>query len=114
MKQVEIRQTIKSDFMAVCNRVNDKTVKAFTVIYDGEPVAIAGVILEKDHFIVFSDVKEGLQAPKMTIWKTSRKLIEMIKSLNLPAIATTNNGKFLNSIGMEYIMETNDKEVFKI
>jgi hypothetical protein len=111
---IEIRPTIAADFPAVCNRVNHLTVKAFTVLSDGEPVAIAGVTIERDKFIAFSDIKEGVSAPKMTIWRTAKKLAEHIKELGLPAIATTDNGKFLESIGFQYAGNTENKGIYRI
>lgn len=111
---VEIRYTIATDFPSVCNRVNDKTVKAFTVLLDGNPVCIAGVTIEKDKFIAFSDVKEGLKAPKMTIWRTARRLAEKLRTLNLPAVAITKSGKFLESLGFEYVGECDEGKIYRI
>lgn len=110
----EIRPTVQGDFEAVCNRVNDKTVKAFTVLQDNEPVAIAGITIEQGRFLIFSDIKEGATAPKMTIWKLSKQLAEHIKTFNLPAVATSSNGKFLKSIGFEHIGEVGNKETYRI
>lgn len=111
---IEIRPTIPGDFEQVCNRKNDKTVKSFTVLRDGEPVCIAGITIEKDGSTAFSDIKEGVTAPKMTIWKTAKKLTEHIKKLNVPALASTSNGKFLESIGLEYVGETENKKIYRI
>ena len=111
---IEIRPAIASDFDEVCGSRNHVTVRAFTVTRNGEPVAIAGITLERGQFVAFSDIKEGVTAPKMTIWKTARKLAELIKGLNLPAISTTSNGKFLESMGFQYRGESEDKQIYII
>lgn len=112
---IEIRPTIAADFPVVCRRPNDKTVKAFTVVRDGEPVAIAGVTIEKDKFVAFSDVKEGVTAPKMTIWRTAKKLADLIKNLKLPAItAPVHTGKFLQSLGLECAGECEQGQIYRI
>lgn len=111
---IEIRPTIAEDFPAVCSRVNEKTVKAFTVVRDGEPVCIAGITIEPDGFTAFSDMKEGVTAPKMTIWKTAKLLADQLRELRLPALAQTDNGKFLESLGLEYMGETDNKKIYRL
>ena len=105
---IEIRPTIQSDFLEVCDRINDKTVKAFTVLNNGAPVAIAGVTIENGRFIAFSEIKEGVSGPKISIWKVAKQLAHHIKEFNLPAVtAPDSNSRFLQSIGLECL---NDKE----
>lgn len=111
---IEIRPAKPDDFSAVCNRRADKTVKAFTVIRNGEPVAIAGVTIEKDKFVAFSDIKNGVTAPRMTIWRVARKLADHIKELKLPAFAITNSGKFLESLGFEYAGCCDEGDIYRI
>lgn len=111
---IEIRPAIASDFEAVCKQKPHVSVRAFTVLREGEPVAIAGITLEPSKFIAFSDIKEGTTAPKMTIWKIAKKLTELIRQLGLPAIASTKNGKFLESVGFKYAGEAEDKQIYII
>ncbi len=114
MKDFEIRQTIASDFPIVCDRQNDQTVKAFTVVRNGEPVAIAGVTIKDGECIAFSDIKEGVTAPRMTVWKAAKELADRIHGLNLPAYATTAKWKFLASLGCEYIRDIENKKIYRI
>ncbi len=114
MRSYDIRPSITADFQEVCGRRNHVSVRAFTVTRDGEPVAIAGITLEEGKFIAFSDIKEGVKAPKMTVWRIARKLAKQIADLQLPAIAITDSGKFLESIGFTYCGECSEGIIYRI
>jgi hypothetical protein len=111
---IEIRPAIASDFEHVCNRKNHLTVRALTVVRDGEPIAIAGITIEKEQFVAFSDIKEGVEASPITIWRTARKLADMLRELKLPAAATTSKGKFLESLGFECVGDIENKNIYRI
>lgn len=112
---IEIRPARPGDFPPVCGKANDRTVIAFTVEWGGEPVCIAGVTLEKGQFIIFSDIREGVNAPKMTVWRTARKLAERIKSLNLPAVtAPCHTGRFLETLGLTYCASCEEGDIYRI
>lgn len=108
--EIEIRPTTADDVLAFYGQPSPKSMRAFTVLRDGEIACIAGVTIEPDGLVAFSDMKGT--APKMTIWRTAKKLTKLIQDMQLPAYATTSNGKFLASLGLEYAGEIEGQTVY--
>lgn len=81
------------------------TVMAWAVEYRGKLACIAGVaIMPGVGAQAFSKVKPDVEAPKATILKTARKLLELIAATGLPFTAqseTKQSGKFLRYLGFE-------------
>jgi hypothetical protein len=110
----EIKPATLVDIESFYGRRPDRTVKAFSVYRDGELVAIAGVTLERERIVAFSDIKEGVTAPKITIWRTAKETVKHIAKLNLPAIAITGSGKFLESLGFKYVGECDEGTIYRL
>jgi hypothetical protein len=111
----EIKPSTADDIASFYGAGVLKTVRAYSVFWRGELVAVAGVMLEPTGFIIFSDMKEGIEAPKMTVWKTAKLLAEAIKKFNIPAYtAPCKTGKFLESIGLKQVTECNGEHIYRI
>lgn len=84
------------------------TVRAWAWRVDGEVMAVAGYYMHGMTAVVFSELKPG--APKLAIWRESRKFMEKIK---LPAICgtTPESRPFLERLGWKFSHMDGEKEV---
>lgn len=95
-----------------------RTAYSWVAFYKGAPACLAGLIVEKGGCIAFSEIKEGIKAPKITIWRTARALMERIKGLNLPMYAACDfNDKmaheFVKRLGFSRERNFQGSELFK-
>lgn len=116
---IEIRPTTQADIVAFSGHRSQKTIRAFTVLLDGEVTCIAGVTIEPDGVMAFSDLREGLQVPKMTIYRYAKQLADLIRGWGLPAAAVAdpnrpNSDRFLERMGFCYIIDSEEGKVFGI
>ncbi len=69
----------------------ERAVRGWAAEYDGRLACIAGVTRVNPYdLLAFSDVMQGIQAPRLTVWRTAVKLFGNIKSLGLDVIADPN------------------------
>lgn len=86
-----------------------ETVRAWVVEYKGELACIAGVArLNTNVLLAFSKVKEGTEAPDITVYKTALQLFDKIKALGLDVVANpeeniTGAPRFLKHLGFKSI-----------
>lgn len=87
-----------------------KSLRAWALWQDDEPVGVAGYHITNGKAVVFSDVKDGL--PKMTIWRGAKLFMDM---LNLPAvcIATDTSGPMLKRLGWHHVGASEVGEVYE-
>lgn len=111
---IEIRPSTLKDIEEISGSKANRTVKSLSVFRDNELVCIAGVTIERDNIEAFSDIKDGVSASKITIWRTAKKLVDYIRGFNLPAVAITSNGKFLESLGFSYVGDHEEKKIYKL
>lgn len=87
---VTIRPTTPEDVAGFFGRSLQPTIRAWTAFYRGEAACIAGISLGEHGFVAFSDVKPGIDAPKMTVWRTVRALMKLIASTGVPVYSSPN------------------------
>ena len=104
---VELRPITVDDYTSFFGVPPDRTIRGYSFIKDGEMVAIFGALLGKDTTMLFSDVKDGLNAPAITVWRWAKKSLDLINDMQQPLFATSQkSGKFLCSLGFRYLGDT--------
>jgi hypothetical protein len=116
---IEIRPATMGDLVTFYGRLPEKTVRAVAVLKEGEIACVAGVTIERGIVTAFSDVREGVTAPKITVWRVAKKIADYIRSLNLPVMAVSDprlpcSDKFLESLGFTRVAECEEGVVFKL
>lgn len=110
MDEVEIRPARAADFCALYGKPPPFTCQALTVVYQGEVVAIGGVTMTEAGYVMCMMIKEGIDAPKIKIWRYCKKIMDMIsqgKSVIYAGadVKYPNSGKFLRKLGFEYLCD---------
>ena len=80
-----IRPACQSDFMAVCGKPPPKTVKAWSMLRNGHPVAIGGYFLVDGAAVAFSDFVSDLSKRERV--RGARILMGLLSSLKLDVVA---------------------------
>lgn len=92
---------------------------AWIAYYKDKAACLAGVTLAKGGAIAFCDIKENDASPR-TIFLTAKILLEKMKSLGLPMMATycdpfneRRGQNFIKHLGFKYERTTLGVEIFK-
>jgi hypothetical protein len=100
---VELKPITVSDYVHFFKEHPKRTIRGYSFFLNGEMVAVFGAILEKEGTMLFSDMKDGIDVPKITIYRWSKKALELIDDMKQPLYATTlHAGKFLDRLGFCY------------
>lgn len=101
---VEIRPTTAEDMRVFYGKPVKPTVKAWSVFWKDELTCIAGLTLSQQGFVAFSDVKPN-DAPKMTVWRTIKKLMDLIGQTSVlyssPHLDKPSAPKMLKTLGFQ-------------
>lgn len=105
---VVIRRATAEDIGAFYGQAIRPSVKAWVALWKGEVACIAGIAFEENGEVAFSDVKPSIDAPKITIWRTAKALLEEMKAKGLPLIVPLDRRrdkteKFLMSLGLVWV-----------
>lgn len=116
MARYKIFPSKPSDFYAFYGTASPKSCKAWTVWYDDEIAAIAGVTLNRNSMILFSDMKRGASYPKVAIFKVACYVVEQVAKMKKPVLAAGGDGnkKFLESLGFVYIGTYQGQELYRL
>lgn len=93
----KVRLATRKDFLDFYGRLPPQTTRAKVWEVDGEPVAIVGWTIATGVPMVYSDVVEGLEVPKMTIWREAKKIMQEIP--DSVCYSKGNSGEFLKRLG---------------
>jgi len=101
---VEVRRADSADLIAFYGKLPAVSCKAWVARWKGETVCCAGVAYEDIGPVAFSDMKPGIKAPPIKIWRTAKYLLEEMRASGLPLIVELNRRKhnseeFLKSLG---------------
>ena len=101
---VEIRQATAADIEGFYGIPTRSSCLAWVAFWKGKPACLAGIAFEDVVMVGFSMMKEDIDAPPITVWRTAKILLELIKSKGFPLFAKANerkhnSGKFLESLG---------------
>lgn len=112
--RVTYKLATAEDIEAVTGQKSPYTAKAYVFYWDGKPAGLGGYKLENGNFVVFSDIKKDVDAPKLTVYRCVLKVMEMIRSKGLPMYAVAENPELCERIGFKrfagdvYKMETGE------
>lgn len=105
---VELKPITLEQYEMFFKQKPHRTIRGYSFFLDGEIVAVFGALLDQGSTMLFSDVKEGLNAPAITIWRWSKRALKLIDDMGQPLYATSKNAeKFLLSLG--FVFHTNTK-----
>ena len=111
---LEVRPITREYIEKYCGQKNIRnTVRGYAFFLNDEYIGSGGVEYRPDSFFVFSDIAEGANINKMTVWRCSKIIIEMIKNMNVTTVATSDKDNhkaqaFVKSCG--YIPYADDEE----
>ena len=112
---IEIKPITHEDYVKFYNKQPERTIQGYSILLNGELVAVFGVLMEKKNVrIMFSDMKKDINVPKMTIWRWSKKAMAMLNDIKLPIYAYTDNSeKYLQSLGFCYHADTKYGKLYR-
>lgn len=92
-----------------------ESARAMILEKDGELLAIAGITVERDKAVVFSEIK-GCLSPKIIIWAT-KQFVPFLQKTKLPLMAIAskeypNSKKYLEYIGFYFFAKQGDGDVY--
>lgn len=106
-----IRPATSQDISQFYEKNTTYATKAWAVDYNGALACVAGVELRPKQAVVFSGMIDGIDAPKLTIWRCARDLMDKIRGLNLPLLVAICDDRFINS--PRFLRKLGFKEVSK-
>ncbi len=96
------------------------TISGFAFFVDGELSGVAGVEIRKGYFYAFSDIKEGANVSKLTIWRCAVMVRNWLRERKCDMYACANENiegapRFLHRLGFVrkdsfYVMEASWQE----
>ena len=118
VKDVEIRQATAEDIKLFYPDGPPRTAYSWIAFYKGEPACLCGLILERGGCVAYSEIKPGIKAPKVTIWKAAKKLFALIEQLKLPMYAgceiyDMKAQAFVERLGFKYERTFQGMELYK-
>lgn len=118
IKDVEIKMATAQDIREFYPDGPPRTSYSWLALYKGMPACLAGILVEKGGCIAYSNLKPGIVAPKVTIWRTAVALLEKIKGVGLPMYAGCQfhdkmAQAFLKRLGFVYERTYYGVELFK-
>ena len=107
MREIEIKPITISDYVEFFGVKPERTIRGYCFYLNGERVAVFGALIDKKVTMLFSDMRDGIDVPKITIWRWAKKALGMISDMKQPMYATSkSSGKFLTSLGFRFYGDT--------
>lgn len=104
---VEIKPITIADYVNFFKEQPARTIRGYSFFLNGEQVAVFGALLDKDATMLFSDVKGGLEASPIIVWRWAKRALELIDDMRQPLYATSKNSeRFLLSLGFVFRGDT--------
>jgi hypothetical protein len=117
MGSVEIRPATAEDISLLYGEYPRKTMRAYTALYDGQPIAVAGVYYYPDQVVAFSKILPEYAHLKAGLGRGALKVLRLLKEINKPVLAVAEpdiptSSEFLERCGFEYIMTNSQGRVY--
>jgi hypothetical protein len=117
MGKVEIRPATAEDIRVLYGHSPRKTMRAYTAVYDGRPVAVAGLYYYPDQVVAFSCINPEYAHLKAGLARGALKVLRLLKDMNKPVIAVAEPGiptapEFLERCGFEYLLTNSQGKVY--
>lgn len=102
-----LRPATRQDAVELYPEGLSRSFKGITAEIDGKPVGIAGLYFNQN-WVAFARIKPELREHKLTIYKASKKLKDMMEQLDKPVFAfadpsISNSDELLLKMGFEYV-----------
>lgn len=116
---VIIRPIKSDDILAFYGHGLRRTVKGWAVDYNGDLAAICGVTIGRGPVVAFSEIRPGLDVPKITVWRTAKKLMQNIEDQGFKMVFALASPKlpgapaFLERLGFVHDESSARGEVYK-
>lgn len=113
---VELKPITHDDYVKFYDKQPSHTIQGYSIFLNGDLVAVFGVLVQdkKNARIMFSDIKKDIDVPKMTIWRWSKKAMQMLDHIRLPIYAYTRGSeKYLESLGFCYHADTEYGKLYR-
>ena len=116
---VEIRRATADDITAFYGVPSRSSCLAWIALWKGQPACLAGISFEGFGMVGFSMMKEGIDAPPITIWRTAKIMLGFIKEKGFPLFAKANDckhnsAKFLESLGFVLAKEDGSTRIYRL
>lgn len=113
-----IRKAHRDDLVSFLGYTPRNASRAWVVVYRDEVVCLAGVEFQPFAAVLFSEIKEGLDVPKISIWRATKDIMKLVKGLNRSVIAICrdeylNSEKMLRMFGFTFLATTEQGAVYK-
>ena len=117
MGSVEIRSTTAEDIETLYGHRPLRTMRAYTAVYDEQPIAVAGIYYYPDQVVAFSYIKPEYAHLKAGLGRGAIRVLRMLKNINKPIIAVAEPGiptsaEFLERCGFEYLQTTSQGMIY--
>lgn len=112
---VIIREATPADLEQFYGRMPPVTVRAIVALRDGVIECVAGITLEKNVSVAFSDMRTA--ADKKTILKTARQMVEWMRKYRPMVLLTPEqmcSDKFLKRLGFTHLGEKHEMNVYRL
>lgn len=117
MDEIEIRPSVANEVQEMFPELNS-TVRAWSVYYKGQLACVAGVAITPALMLAFMQIKQGVTAPKMIVWRCAKIIWEKMKGLGYPRLYAIADPElwtapqFLTRLGFRHIESSARGEVF--
>lgn len=99
--KTKIEPATAQDFQSFFGESAPVTMRAWVLRLDGEIVGIGGYFMAGARAVAFSDLREDIAAPKLTIWRAAKQLMSKITA---PATCRSDNEKLMRSLGWRHVI----------
>lgn len=111
---VELKPITVDEYILFFKEEPKRTIRGYSFFLNGHIVAVFGALLDKDGTMLFSDVKEGLNAPAILVWRWAKRALFLINDMRQPLYATSkNSGRFLSSLGFVFRGDTKSGKLYE-
>lgn len=115
---MEIRPATAEDIEALYGERPRKTMKAYTALVDGQPVAVAGLYYYGEQVVAFSKILPEFDHMKIGLGRAALKVLQMLREINKPVLAIAEpsiptSSEFLERCGFKYVMTNSQGRVYQ-
>lgn len=116
MKRYSIRPATTEDFVLFKGNAPQHTCRAWTVIYDDDIACIAGVTINRDNLVFFSEMNTEHDYPPSAIFKVACYIVEEVSKMGMPVVAQgePESRNFLERLGFIHTGNYEGQELYQL
>jgi hypothetical protein len=117
MGSISVRPSTAEDISLLYGERPRKTMRAYTAVYDGQPIAVGGVYYYPDQVVAFSCIKPEFAHLKVGLGRAAIAVLRMLKDINKPIMAVAEpsiptSSEFLERCGFEYLQTNSQGKIY--